>query len=139
MKTDKQTTESVWRHAICKEIAATGAVVFCISPGRFTTSGLPDRYVSSVIWSGWIEFKGRDTAVRTDQKIVCRSMTIRNPGSVFFVRFPNIIETNTARGIVQVATFDGTGRGLLNALQTITREIQGQLNGTGFATPINLL
>jgi len=65
-------------------------------------------------WIGWIEFKGTNTKVRPIQKIRLRFIRERYPHAAYVVREGNTIEDEEGNVL---ATFDGTGLGLIKKLR----------------------
>lgn len=58
-------------HDATRAMEEQGAYIFVIAGGsRYQTVGMPDRYITHPLFSGWVEFKDDGTPLRTDQSLV---------------------------------------------------------------------
>lgn len=74
----EDTMESKKTRELCAELVAQGAKIFACVASLMQTSGWPDRYISHIKWSGWLEMKDEKTVLRTNQKIVIRDLRKRH-------------------------------------------------------------
>lgn len=107
--------ETTWTRGICNEMKSMNALVFAIVGGEMQEPGWPDRYICHRRWHGHIEFKGPRTKVTTKQRLIIRRLRERGANACI-VRHPNRIEDEEGK---LLATFDGTGRGLLATLRSL--------------------
>lgn len=77
--------ESSLTKSLCKTLTGQGALIFAIVGGPIQETGWPDRHISHLKWTGWLEFKLR-THLSLKQKIIIRELN-RRGDSAFMVRF----------------------------------------------------
>ncbi len=114
-------TESIWTRKICDDLKDLNTLVIPIVGGVRQPTGLPDRYISHTLWTGWLEFKGPLTKLQPKQAHYIEEFNKRKPGSAFVCREPIRIE-DTHGNVVRY--FDGTGCGLLKSLDHIANDIR---------------
>lgn len=105
--------ESQFTRKICKELAECGCLIFVAAGNRFGTAGWPDRHV--ITRDGkvfWLEFKNETREVTPLQTAILREINARRPKTGYVVRLPGTLEYAGEC----VASFDGTGKGLLKCL-----------------------
>lgn len=131
-----ETDEYAFTARICEEIEKLGGKTYVIN-GNDISSGLPDRLIVHKLWCGVIEFKGVETELRTNQKIILSDIILRNPDFAFIVRNgagnehrsgpqPYRIQVPCSSTLhpsrcADIATFDGTGLGLLQTLNFMSK------------------
>lgn len=79
--------ESLFTKQVCDELKRVNATVFNFvagSPGQ--TPGIPDRYVSHMLFQGFLEFKGTKTSVSQVQTIMHRELNRHKRGQCLLVR-----------------------------------------------------
>ncbi len=101
---------------ICDELKRYNCKICIISGGSvFQTTGLPDRFISHSMWSGWIEFKDSETQLTKLQTYWIKEFRQRGQNAVV-VRFPYRIEDHS--GAI-LSYFDGSAGNLLKRLSTL--------------------
>lgn len=103
----------------CTAMKEQGAYIFVISGGsRFQTIGMPDRYITHPLFSGWIEFKDQSTELRTDQKLVIQKLNAYHT-MCYIVRFVygGFLIENHKRVVLAHGTFYDTLLQKLGELQ----------------------
>lgn len=63
--------------AICRDMKRVNAKVIALVGGPMQESGLPDRYIAHLVWSGWIEFKSPHRKVEKHQAQQIRDLRAR--------------------------------------------------------------
>ena len=88
-------TETQWTKKVCEQldhecrISDIPLVITPISASRLSTHGLPDRYFTSKIWRGLVEFKGIATPMRKTQIRFSKQQNLVVPYSCFVWRQVN--------------------------------------------------
>lgn len=109
-------TESEWTRIIMRQMTAMGCTCITLSASKRQMLGVPDRWVCGPQVFGfacWLEFKGKRTQIRLDQKLLLGRIRARAPWAAYVVRWPGLV---TDENGVELAEFDGTGRDLMEAL-----------------------
>jgi len=86
--------ETKWTKRVCKSLEtvclAEGIslpiVITPLSASRISQHGIPDRYMTSKVWRGWVEFKGVSTPVTPTQAIFARQQNLVLPYTCFVWR-----------------------------------------------------
>ena len=88
----KAMNESQWTKNVCDTLekvakeAETSIVVTPLSASRHSVHGIPDRYFTSKLWRGFVEFKGVDTRVTPLQERFAKQQNLVVPYSCFVWR-----------------------------------------------------
>lgn len=77
--------ENVWKDRFCKWVEEIGGLTLLIHGHGMQRPGIPDVWVGTRFWSGWIEFKFSDGKCSTAQK--CLGRALERFFSYFLVRF----------------------------------------------------
>jgi hypothetical protein len=125
----KMLTESEFTRAFCAELRTTGAIVEAIVASRMQKSGLPDRYVSSVRWHGWVEFKGIKTPLKIHQADVIFKFHKRKPFSAIVARMKpggkllslRTVETVALKSTEKEFAVIGTAKEFLEVLERFSQ------------------
>jgi len=102
--------ETIFTNDVCKELKAMGAIViqYSIAPhvvnGRVVSSnksGVPDRWVSHRLFTGWLEFKIEQGRLSPLQTNMIQQMNTLVPGSAFVIRKQlKLHQIEDAQGII---------------------------------------
>jgi hypothetical protein len=87
----------------CLRLESVGAYIFPIVAHKRQQPGWPDRYISHVLWHGFVEFKDWKTPVQLNQRLRLREMNRRQPGSAWVARFSEVgygIDLEDPNGVV---------------------------------------
>lgn len=76
---------------LCKMLERAGAVVFACVGAGFQGRGWPDRHIDHKLWSGWIEFKKDQGALRPMQRVKLESIW-KAGGSALIARFLTVTD-----------------------------------------------
>ena len=77
MKPPKNYSESEYNRLLSVTLRAAGAKVISLVGAQMQEPGLPDRYCSHKIFTGWLEGKLRGGNLRTDQAMLHESFIVR--------------------------------------------------------------
>ena len=95
MKQNKpRETETKWTRMICASLERMSShndsniplVITPFTPSRYSQHAIPDRYFTSNVWRGWVEFKGIKTEVTPLQKRFAKQQNLVVPYSCFVWR-----------------------------------------------------
>lgn len=96
--------ETQWTKQVCIGLERKNAFIIPYVGNRRQKRGVPDRWITHRLWTGWLEFKGARTKIEPLQLNVMQSIWVRRPGTVFILRYPGIILEPF--GTEQVETFE---------------------------------
>lgn len=114
--------ESSWTREVMRQMQLLGCCTVTLSASRRQQNGVPDRWVAGPKNFGfacWLEFKGRRTPIRGDQRLLLRNIRARAPHAAYVVRYPGQV---TDEAGTLLAEFDGTGRDLMEALKLLCQK-----------------
>lgn len=77
--------ESKFTKKICNEISVFGTVVRYVNM-EMNQTGVPDRYIHTKLWCGWLEFKAERTPLTPMQKHTIDMFNKIVPCSAFVIR-----------------------------------------------------
>ena len=78
--------ETEWTGELLAHAQSVGAVYLAVVGSEMQQPGWPDRYLSHVLWHGWVEFKGQRTVIEPLQVKRMKELNMRRPGSAWVVR-----------------------------------------------------
>ena len=85
--------ESEFTREVTRELKRVRATVFTFVAGQHgQTDGIPDRYISHVLWQGFAEFKGQRTPISPMQKIHHDELNRQRIGQAIIVRFDSTVK-----------------------------------------------
>ncbi len=76
------TSESRFTAWLRDEIVATGGRVTALVGSAMQGSGVPDRYVMSLQWHGWLELKKDERQLTTAQKLFVQTALVRRTPAI---------------------------------------------------------
>lgn len=98
-------TEPQFTRKICNELTNLGVLIIPIVGTIMQKAGLPDRYIHSSLFRGFLEFKSAIGRLSEIQKYQLQQLNLRCPGTAFVIRMPNKIEASN--GTVLAIFTDG--------------------------------
>lgn len=123
-------TESEHTRKLCKQLnEMQGVLAIAVVAHQFNAQGIPDRYISSRKWQGWVEFKAEAGRLSPMQQRTCALLHHAKPGQVFVIRW---IDNDSTWGQVEdvfgkvLYTFGYKASDALDALRLAAIAVQGE-------------
>jgi hypothetical protein len=82
MKTEPELTRE-----LCKGLVKLGCMIQARVGSKRQAPGWPDRWLCHTLWTGHVEFKGRDTAIEPLQLKIVRDLNAIRPDTAYIARF----------------------------------------------------
>lgn len=123
--------ETNFQRILVTSFRQSGAIVFNTHGHGMQVAGIPDLYVASNIWTGWLELKTGTNKATLLQLRTLRCLTDANVNAYILIESkPRIIVKNCLGGIIGYLPFmsnDLDGIELLNRLKVIMEQVNANV------------